>query len=50
MATRVSKEPERPDVSIVNPDGETGTDDSLAPGGRPTTEGSKPRGHDGIGS
>src|SRR5271157_3793785 len=32
-----------PDVSIVNPDGETGTDNSLAPGGTPTTEGSKPR-------
>src|SRR5271157_1503264 len=31
------------DVSIVNPDGETGTDNSLAPGGTPTTEGSKPR-------
>src|SRR5271166_1472980 len=43
MTTRVSKEPERPDVSIVNPDGETGTDNSLAPGGTPTTEGSKPR-------
>src|SRR5271157_6656337 len=43
MTTRVSNEPERPDVSIVNPDGETGTDNSLAPGGTPTTEGSKPR-------
>ena len=32
-----------PDVSIVNPDGKTGTDNSLAPGGPPTTEGSKPR-------
>ena len=32
-----------PDVSIVNPDGETGTDNSLPPGGTPTTEGSKPR-------
>ena len=28
-----------PDVSIVNPDGETGTDNSLAPGGTPTTQG-----------
>jgi hypothetical protein len=33
MISRVSKEPERPDVSINDPDGETGTDNSLAPGG-----------------
>ena len=28
---------------LSSPDGETGTDNSLAPGGTPTTEGSKPR-------
>ena len=32
-----------PDVSIVNPDGETGTDNSLAPGGTPPAEGSETR-------
>src|SRR5271157_2778837 len=32
-----------PDVSIDIPDEETGTSDLLAPGGAPTTEGSKPR-------
>ena len=32
-----------PDVSIEIPDGETGTDNSLAPGGTPPAEGSKPR-------
>ena len=43
MTIRVSKEPERPRRFHRNPDGETGTDNSLAPGGTPTTEGSKPR-------
>ena len=43
MTTRVSKEPERPRRFRRNSGWETGTDNSLAPGGTPTTEGSKPR-------
>ena len=43
MTTRFPGNLRDPDVSIVNPDGETGTDNSLAPGGTPTTEGSEPR-------
>ena len=39
-----------PPMLLVNPDGETGTDNSLAPGGTPTTEGERPGRHDGIGS
>ena len=43
MTTRFPGNLRDPDVSIVNPDGETGTDNSLAPGGTPTTAGSEPR-------
>src|SRR5271157_3284627 len=43
MTTRVSKEPERPRRFHRKSGWETGTDNSLAPGGTPTTEGSKPR-------
>ena len=41
MTTRVSKEPERPRRFHRNSGWETGTDNSQAPGGTPTTEGSK---------
>ena len=43
MTTRVSKEPERPRRFHRKSGWETGTDNSQAPGGTPTTEGSKPR-------
>ena len=43
MTTRVSKEPERPRRFHRNSGWETGTDNSQAPGGTPTTEGSKTR-------
>ena len=43
MTTRVSKEPERPRRFHRQSGWETGTDNSLAPGGTPTIEGSKPR-------
>jgi hypothetical protein len=43
MTTRVSKEPERPRRLHRNSGWETGTDNSLAPGGTPTTEGSETR-------
>src|SRR5271157_5274861 len=43
MTNRVSREPERPRRFHRQSGWETGTDNSLAPGGTPTTEGSKPR-------
>jgi hypothetical protein len=43
MTTRVSREPERFRRFHRNSGWETGTDNSLAPGGTPTTEGSKSR-------
>ena len=43
MTTGLPRNLRDPVVSIVIPEGETGTDNSLAPGGTPTTEGSKPR-------
>ena len=43
MTTGLPRNLRGPVVSIAIPDGETGTDNSLAPGGTPTTEGSKPR-------
>jgi len=43
MTTRVSKEPERPRRFHRKSGWETGTDNSQAPGGTPTAEGSKPR-------
>ena len=52
MTMRVSREPERPlRFHRQSGWGATRNDNSLAPGGMPTTEGSKPRVlHDGIGS
>ena len=43
MTIRVSREPERPRRFHRKSGWETGTDNSQAPGGTPTTEGSKPR-------
>jgi hypothetical protein len=43
MTTRVSRKRERPRRFHRTSGWETGTDNSQAPGGTPTTEGSKPR-------
>ena len=50
MTTRVLQEPERPRRFHRNPDGETGTDNSLAPGGTPRPRGAKHGRNGGIGS